>query len=96
MGSSGSSRAPTYPSALDLTLQALRPLLADPEVTIDYDVDRAAATQSRKKLLGDAASTGILVGGAHISFPGLGHVSADATGYHWVALPYHATVSAAY
>ncbi len=33
VGSSGQSRAPTYPSALDLTLQALRPLLADPEVT---------------------------------------------------------------
>jgi type IV secretion system protein VirB11 len=33
MGPSGQARAPTYPSALDLTLQALRPLLADPEVT---------------------------------------------------------------
>lgn len=32
-GVSGQSRAPSYPSALDLTLQALRPLLADPEVT---------------------------------------------------------------
>ena len=32
-GPSGQSRAPSYPSALDLTLQALRPLLADPEVT---------------------------------------------------------------
>jgi type IV secretion system protein VirB11 len=32
-GLSGQSRAPSYPSALDLTLQALRPLLADPEVT---------------------------------------------------------------
>jgi type IV secretion system protein VirB11 len=32
-GACGQSRAPTYPSALDLTLQALRPLLADPEVT---------------------------------------------------------------
>ena len=33
VGLSGQSRAPAYPSALDLTLQALRPLLADPEVT---------------------------------------------------------------
>src|SRR3569833_823145 len=32
-GPCGRPRAPTYPSALDLTLQALRPLLADPEVT---------------------------------------------------------------
>ncbi len=33
VGLSGQLRAPTYPSALDLTLQALRPLLADPEIT---------------------------------------------------------------
>ncbi len=69
---------------------------ADPDVTIEYDVDRAAAVASRKKLLGEAARTGMLVGGPHISFPGLGHVSTDASGYHWIALPYQATVGAAH
>jgi glyoxylase-like metal-dependent hydrolase (beta-lactamase superfamily II) len=63
----------------------------DPDLTIDYDVDRNAATASRKKLLAEAAARGYLVGGAHISFPGLGHVSADR-GYHWIPLPYSATV----
>jgi hypothetical protein len=52
----------------------------DPDLTIDYDVDRNAATASRKKLLAEAAAQGYLVGGAHISFPGLGHVSADRGG----------------
>jgi glyoxylase-like metal-dependent hydrolase (beta-lactamase superfamily II) len=66
--------------------------LADPDVTIDYDMDRKAAVISRRKLLADAATQGFLVGGAHISFPGLGHVSVDSAGYHWIALPYSATV----
>jgi glyoxylase-like metal-dependent hydrolase (beta-lactamase superfamily II) len=61
---------------------------ADPDVTIDYDVDADKAIASRKQFFADAAKQGYLVGGAHISFPGLGHVSVDANGYHWHALPY--------
>lgn len=59
-----------------------------PEITIEYDMDRDAAIASRKRLLADAAKQGTLIGGAHISFPGLGHVRADAQGYSWIALPY--------
>jgi glyoxylase-like metal-dependent hydrolase (beta-lactamase superfamily II) len=62
----------------------------DPDITIDYDVNPDAAITSRKRLLADAAEQGFLVGGAHISFPGLGHVRADAQGYSWIALPYSA------
>jgi glyoxylase-like metal-dependent hydrolase (beta-lactamase superfamily II) len=61
---------------------------SDPEITIDYDVDRNAAITSRKRLMADAAGQGYLVGGAHISFPGLGHVRADTKGYTWIPLPY--------
>jgi glyoxylase-like metal-dependent hydrolase (beta-lactamase superfamily II) len=61
---------------------------ADPDITIDYDVDRHAASASRKRLLSDAAQQGYLVGGAHLSFPGLGHVRADPTGDSWIPLPY--------
>jgi glyoxylase-like metal-dependent hydrolase (beta-lactamase superfamily II) len=64
--------------------------LGDPEVTIEYDVDPKAAVASRKKRLADASSEGYLVGGAHVSFPGLGHVRADANGYSWIPLPYSA------
>jgi glyoxylase-like metal-dependent hydrolase (beta-lactamase superfamily II) len=66
--------------------------LSDPEITIDYDVDRNAAITSRKRLLADAAGQGYLVGGAHISFPGLGHVRADTKGYSWIPLPYSGAV----
>lgn len=63
---------------------------ADPDITIEYDVDRKAAVASRKKLLADAAEQGYLIGGAHISFPGLGHVCADTEGYSWIPVPYSA------
>jgi glyoxylase-like metal-dependent hydrolase (beta-lactamase superfamily II) len=68
---------------------------ADPEVSIEYDVDRDAAIASRKAFLADAASQGYLIGGAHISFPGLGHVHAQTMGYAWVPLPYSASVAKA-
>jgi glyoxylase-like metal-dependent hydrolase (beta-lactamase superfamily II) len=61
---------------------------ADPMVSIEYDVNHDAAVASREHLLSDAASQGYLVGGAHISFPGLGHVEAKNKGYEWVAMPY--------
>jgi glyoxylase-like metal-dependent hydrolase (beta-lactamase superfamily II) len=60
----------------------------DPSVTVEYDVDPKQAAASRQRILSDAAQQGYLVGGAHISFPGLGHVRADKTGYSWIPAPY--------
>jgi glyoxylase-like metal-dependent hydrolase (beta-lactamase superfamily II) len=62
----------------------------DPTITIEYDLNPDAAVATRMKLLADAAKQGYLVGGAHISFPGLGHVCADNKGYSWIPLPYSA------
>jgi glyoxylase-like metal-dependent hydrolase (beta-lactamase superfamily II) len=56
----------------------------EPSVTIQYDVDPKAAAATRDTILAETAQSGILVGGAHISFPGLGHVVRNATGYSWV------------
>lgn len=61
-----------------------------PEVTIDYDVDANAASHTRALRLAEAAQEGYLVGGAHLSFPGLGHVRATPNGYQWLPLPYTA------
>lgn len=47
---------------------------ADPTVTIGYDVDRAEAEQEHWRVFGDAARGRYMVGGAHLPFPGLGHV----------------------
>jgi glyoxylase-like metal-dependent hydrolase (beta-lactamase superfamily II) len=63
---------------------------ADPTVTIEYDVDPAQATASRERVLKDAAQSGYLVGGAHLSFPGIGHVRSDNGRYAWVPAPYQA------
>jgi glyoxylase-like metal-dependent hydrolase (beta-lactamase superfamily II) len=70
------------------TIHVAEAQFADPAITIDYDVDREAAVASRRKLLAEADKEGCLVGGAHISFPGLGHVRSDDLGYRWIPLPY--------
>ena len=64
--------------------------LADPTVTIDFDVDPAQAIATRQRVLKDAAQRGYLVGGAHLSFPGIGHVRADHSAYAWAPSPYEA------
>ncbi len=63
---------------------------ADPSITIDYDVDPAGAAATRQRVLADAARSGYLVGGAHLSFPGIGHVSAAGGRFTWVPAPYQA------
>lgn len=63
----------------------------DPSISIDYDADPMQAVESRLRILDDAARQGYLVGGAHLSFPGLGHVRAQSNGsYAWVPAPYRA------
>jgi glyoxylase-like metal-dependent hydrolase (beta-lactamase superfamily II) len=49
----------------------------NPAVTIGYDVDVASAEREHWRQFADAASGGYLIGGAHIPFPGLGHVRRD-------------------
>jgi glyoxylase-like metal-dependent hydrolase (beta-lactamase superfamily II) len=61
---------------------------ADPSVTIEYDVDPKQAIASRRHALTTAAREGYLVGGAHLSFPGLGHIRVDQGRYVWVPAPY--------
>ena len=62
----------------------------DPSITIDYDVNRIQAVDARRRILDVAAKEGYLIGGAHLSFPGLGYVQADRDGYAWMPAPYHA------
>jgi glyoxylase-like metal-dependent hydrolase (beta-lactamase superfamily II) len=63
----------------------------DPAVTIGYDVDVAAAGREHWRQFADAADHGYLIGGAHIPFPGLGHVRRDGEKvYTYVPLNYSA------
>lgn len=65
----------------------------DPTITIEYDVDPKQAIASRQHILEDAAKQGYLVGGAHLSFPGLGHVRAEQNGFSWAPAPYSSLLS---
>ncbi len=58
----------------------------DPTVTIGFDTDSKAAEGEREKLFADAAKGGYLLAGAHLSFPGIGHLVADGKGYRFLPL----------
>ncbi len=62
----------------------------NPSVTIQFDSNNKQAEAARKKAFADAAKGGYLVGITHVAFPGLGHLSANASGkgYTWVPLNY--------
>jgi glyoxylase-like metal-dependent hydrolase (beta-lactamase superfamily II) len=62
--------------------------MENPAVTIEFDSDENAARASRLKEFGAAAKGGYLVGGAHLQFPGLGHLRAEGKGYRWVPVNY--------
>lgn len=55
-----------------------------PEASFESDADRAQAIATRRALLKDTASQRWWVAGAHLPFPGLGHVGSDGAAYTWV------------
>jgi glyoxylase-like metal-dependent hydrolase (beta-lactamase superfamily II) len=60
----------------------------NPEVSIEFDVDPPRAIASRKKVLEDASDEKLWVAGAHLPFPGLGHVRREGAGYAWIPVEY--------
>jgi glyoxylase-like metal-dependent hydrolase (beta-lactamase superfamily II) len=63
---------------------------ANPAVTIQYDMDPGMAGVQRKKVFADAAAKGYWVAGAHLSFPGVGHLRTAGSGYAFVPINYGA------
>ncbi|MBI3370059.1 MAG: MBL fold metallo-hydrolase [Burkholderiales bacterium] len=63
---------------------------ATPMVTIQFDTDSAKATEQRAKAYADATSQGHWVGSAHLSFPGLGRLRGEGSGYVYVPVNYRA------
>jgi glyoxylase-like metal-dependent hydrolase (beta-lactamase superfamily II) len=60
--------------------------LAKPEVSIAFDVDQALAAKTRKAILEQVAMDRVMVAGAHLPFPGIGHIEASKEGgYRFVA-----------
>lgn len=64
-----------------------------PAVTVEFDADPAQARSTRERILADLARSHELVAAAHVSFPGLGHVTRNGTGYAWTAQPYQASIT---
>lgn len=62
----------------------------DPAVTIDFDVDLAAAAALRRKTFNDAVKNGYWIAAPHLSFPGFGHLKANGKGYEWLPVNYTA------
>jgi glyoxylase-like metal-dependent hydrolase (beta-lactamase superfamily II) len=62
----------------------------NPAVTIRFDTDSAMAAARRKKVFADAAEHGDWVAGAHLSFPGIGHLRAAGSGYSYEPANYSA------
>lgn len=65
---------------------------ARPDITIAFDHDPEQAAATRSAVLERAASQRLRVAGMHMSFPGLGHVASDGSGYRivpevWMPLP---------
>jgi glyoxylase-like metal-dependent hydrolase (beta-lactamase superfamily II) len=61
---------------------------SDPAVTIRFDSDSKEAAAQRQKVFAEAASQRYWVGGAHIAFPGLGHVIKAGDAYAWIPVNY--------
>ena len=64
----------------------------EPSVTVQFDVDSQSAATQRRHAYADAAKAGYLVGTAHLSFPGIGHIRAEGKRYAWVPVNYSAAV----
>ncbi|HEJ8091240.1 TPA: MBL fold metallo-hydrolase [Serratia liquefaciens] len=63
---------------------------AHPRVAISFDKDAKAAVAQRLRVFSDSAQRSVLVGGPHLSFPGLGYLNKQGEGYDWVPLEYGA------
>lgn len=60
----------------------------DPDIAIELDNDQLAATLTRKAILDEIAGTPVMVGGAHLVFPGIGRIRRDGGGYAFVPLEF--------
>jgi glyoxylase-like metal-dependent hydrolase (beta-lactamase superfamily II) len=56
----------------------------DPSVSLQFDMDLPAAVEQRKKVFADAAEHRYWVAGAHLPFPGIGHLRTNGSGYTFV------------
>lgn len=62
--------------------------LGHPDWEVMFDVDKAAAAATRRRLLDMIATDRLAVVGYHMPYPGVGFVETRGDGYHWVSASY--------
>lgn len=62
--------------------------LSNPSIAAEFDVDSKNARDSRVKMLPQLAKRKIWVAGAHLPFPGIGHIVKEKEGFSWVPIEY--------
>jgi glyoxylase-like metal-dependent hydrolase (beta-lactamase superfamily II) len=62
--------------------------LAYPDWEVRFDMDKAAAAESRRRVLGMAAADRVPVVGYHMPFPAMGYVATRDDGFRYVPLSY--------
>ncbi|NMG49926.1 MBL fold metallo-hydrolase [Azoarcus communis] len=61
----------------------------NPEIAIEFDVDRKQAVATRQKVLNLAVKEKLMVAGMHLPFPGIGHIRREGKGrFEWVPVEY--------
>lgn len=62
--------------------------MARPDITIVYDVEQPAARTQREAQFARLAQDRHMIAGAHLPFPGIGHVRKESTGFTYVPTDY--------
>jgi glyoxylase-like metal-dependent hydrolase (beta-lactamase superfamily II) len=70
------------------TIHAQRVQLQDPNVTVVFDIDPAAAAATRDHLLTKLAREDIVIAGPHMLFPSLGRLHKAGSGYSWAPVSF--------
>lgn len=60
-----------------------------PDWFVAFDVDPVKAVEARKALLDRVAADRVLISGAHLPFPALGHVRSNEGRYEWVPIQWN-------
>lgn len=63
-------------------------LFDKPEWSLAFDFDADTAVATRRKLLDMAAADRMMIAGAHLPFPGFGHVASAGAAYRFVPAPW--------
>jgi glyoxylase-like metal-dependent hydrolase (beta-lactamase superfamily II) len=63
---------------------------AEPDRAIAFDTDQPMAIASRKKVFDMVATDRLMIAGAHLPFPGVGHVAKAAVGYAYIPVEWRA------